>query len=175
MTPLVLLPMSPLHTPDWANTREARSVVRTHTSGIEAALGEEASLIGQDLPHGLRWRLGLEAAAFMSFEPEGELTFSLLTFDGIFGLPVDLAWRNWRARLEWAHLSAHFADGVRHGEELPDQDQLGPFSREWLGLSLAHQFTWLRPYIESQWIVHSAVPAMHKDCSNTGVKDVRLD
>jgi hypothetical protein len=156
MRGLLFLPMTPIHSPDWADTREARSVLRAHSSGLEAALGEELVLLGLDLPNGLHLRQGLEAAAFMSFEPEDELTFSLLTFDGIFGLPVDIQWRDWQLRMEWTHLSAHFADGIRKGDEFPEAEQTGSFSREWVGLSLGYEIAWFRPYLGSRWIIHSA-------------------
>ena len=100
--------------------------------------------------------LSLEAAGFMGFEPEGELTFSLLTFDGIVGLPIDLQWREWKLRAEWAHWSAHFADGIRHGDTLPGPELTGSFSREWVGLSLSRTVVWFEPYLGAQWIVHSA-------------------
>lgn len=156
MKALLLLPTLPIHVPHWADTRHPRSAVRLHTAGLEASLGESLALVGQDLPSGFRWRAGLEAGAFMNFEPAGELTFSLLTFDGVFGVPIDIAWQNWRGRVEWTHLSAHFADGIRHGDELPDPDHLGAFSREWLGMELGYQFHWLQPYAGLRWLVHSA-------------------
>ena len=155
MKTLLFLPAMPIYTPHWADTRESRSVIRFHSSGLEAALGEQRALVGMDTHRGLRTTLGLEAAAFMGFDPKGELTFSLLTFDGIFGLPLDLEWRDWSARLEWTHWSAHFADGVRQEESLPDPELTGSFSREWLGLTVARSMAWFRPYLAAQWIVHS--------------------
>jgi hypothetical protein len=156
MKALIFLPATSIHSPDWADTREARSVIRAHSSGLEAGLGEEIDLLGLDLPSGLRLRQGLEAAAFMAFDPEGDLTFSLLTFDGIVGVPIDIQWRDWQVRMEWTHLSAHFADGIRHGDELPDSDQTGPFSREWVELSLGREIAWFRPYVGTRKIIHSA-------------------
>lgn len=101
---------------------------------IDANLGADFPVVQLDAG-ALRAGLGVAAVGSMGFQPNGSLTFELQTFDGTFAFPLDAAWGPMRARLQWAHTSAHFADGVRN-----DPEHIGnraTFSREWLQLQVA--------------------------------------
>lgn len=101
---------------------------------IDANLGADFPLVQLDAGP-VHAGLGVAAAGSMGFQPNGSLTFELQTFDGTFAFPLDAAWGPLRARLQWAHTSAHFADGVRN-----DPEHIGTratFSREWLQLQVA--------------------------------------
>lgn len=102
---------------------------------LDATLAADFPVVGLDNGP---WsaRLGLSAATFMGFSSDGELTFGLRTFDGLFGFPLDVAVGPWSLRLQWAHLSAHYGDGVRHDEARPTN--LDPYSREYIQLTAGY-------------------------------------
>jgi hypothetical protein len=130
----LLLPAA-LHSPVYIDPREPLSRVRLRSDGIDAAVGDSVPIVELSVGR-LQAQLGLTGAVFMGFEPGESLTFYLLTFDGLFGAPLDLRWRDWEARLQWTHLSAHFGDGVRQLDQPPPLELQGAFSREWVALTL---------------------------------------
>ena len=101
------------------------------------------------------FQLGVAAAAFMGFRASGELTFDLRTFDGYFGFPVDVSWDIWAARFQWAHVSAHTADGIRK-DGAPDPSVVdGAWSREYWQLQGGPQLEWWRAYYGVMRVTHS--------------------
>ncbi len=119
-----------------ADTRSPLSTVllRAGTSGlaIDAGLGADFPFVQvRSLSH-VEAQVGLMAGAFMQFGAGGQLTFDLQTFDGEFGLPVDVRSGPWAVRGEWVHISAHYGDGIRKSGEHPTN--LDPYSREFVGL-----------------------------------------
>ncbi len=94
---------------------------------IDATLAAELRLLEARQP-GWALQVSLAASAHMGFEADAELTFGLRTFDGWFALPVDLLWGPWSARFGWVHVSAHYADGIRNADVLPEER--GSYSRE---------------------------------------------
>lgn len=115
--------------------------------------------IGADFPF-VEWRegpvraqVGLEAGVFMDFDAGGELTFDLMTFDGRFGLPVDVAAGAWSGRLEIAHLSAHWGDGVRKDGERPTNTD--SYSREFVTLTVARALGPARVYAGGRALLHT--------------------
>ncbi|MFT5683982.1 MAG: hypothetical protein ACI8RZ_004917 [Myxococcota bacterium] len=121
-----------LHTNHIASTRETTSRVVVRGSGIEAAMADSLPLVGGAVGE-VQVSLSLSTGVYMGFLPGAEWTFHLVTFDGLFGLPVDVRWRNLEGRLALVHLSGHFADGIDELDELPEDG--GAYSREWLSLS----------------------------------------
>jgi len=97
--------------------------------------------------------LGLAAGTWMRFGAGGELTFDLLTFDGLFALPLDLRSGRWAGRLQWAHVSAHWGDGVRKADEKPTN--LDPWSREYLQVQGGPRLGPVRLYAGARALVHS--------------------
>lgn len=156
---LLLLPALSLHPPRLADPREWQSRLAIAPAGIDAAMADTFGFVGMDgLTLGgqpLAWQLGLGAGVYMGFLPGGELTFDLVSFDGIFGLPLDLRWGRFDARLSLTHLSAHYADGVRRIDG-PLPEDTGPYSREWAELNLGVQLGPAHPYVSGRIITHSA-------------------
>jgi hypothetical protein len=117
----------------------------------------------------LRWgetraQVGLATALFLGFEADGELTFDFETFDGWFALPIDVASGPWSGRLEWAHLSAHWGDGVRDDGIRPNLDT---YSREWVRLWGARTVGPARFYASGQALLH-ALPATEPFAASVG-------
>lgn len=125
-----------------ADTRSALSTVLLRADGeglaIDAALGADFPIVGASFGE-VELQVGLLAATFMAFGAGGELTFDLITFDGRFGLPLDLRAGPWSARVEWVHVSAHYGDGVRSQGELPQN--LNAYSREFMNVYGSRDFT----------------------------------
>ncbi|MDG1480462.1 MAG: hypothetical protein P8R54_12765 [Myxococcota bacterium] len=151
------LPALALHTNHIASTRETMSRVVVRGSGIEATMADGLALIGGSLGEA-EVSLSLATGVYMGFLPGAEWTFHLVTFDGLFGLPVDIRWRNLEGRLALVHLSGHFADGIDKLDTVPES--AGGYSREWLSLSGgAHLLPLpgggeLYPYAEIRYIYH---------------------
>ena len=166
MPALLLLPGLSLHTPFYGATREPYTQLTVQAERIEGSIGRDIPLIGQrSLPApawgsrevgSLDWQVNLAAGTFMGFSPIGELTFDLLTFDGIFGLPVDLRWNQLELRVGWFHLSAHFADGIRRLPDKPDSSSQAGYSREWMDIYAAYWLGPVRPYLGARLSLHSA-------------------
>ncbi|MDP6931761.1 MAG: hypothetical protein QGG40_02550 [Myxococcota bacterium] len=152
--PLRLLPGLTLFAPRMADTREVGSWLVWHPSGIEAALGGDMALLGGELANGVEWRTGLRAGSFMGFHPGDSLTFHLETFDGLFGVPLEVGWKGVELELTWSHVSAHFADGLRAQGERPPEDS-EPYSLEWIELGLGYGAEWFRPYAAVRSTVHT--------------------
>lgn len=157
MTP-TWLPDEPLFPLPVADSRAPLSAVTLRFEDslvIDATLAADFPIVnvsfGETRP--LRLGFGVAAGAYMGFDPSGELTFQLQTFDGLFAFPLDLAWGPLRARLQWAHLSAHFADGVRDDPEL--RDRRDAFSREWVQLQVAGLLGPASVYGGSRLILHA--------------------
>jgi len=156
MGPWVLLPVSGLLGLPVADTRSANSVVNLRWDdgfAIDAAIGANFPAVEY---RGEAWaaQVGVEAAGFMSFDPDGALTFDLDTFDGVFGFPLSARAGRWSGRVEWAHLSAHFADGVRDNGALPGSgDQ---YSREYLRFIAARDLGPARVYGGGRLLTHDA-------------------
>lgn len=121
-------------------------------SGVDAAIATDFPLLFAQLPKGVELEVGLAAGGFMNFWSEGELTFDLYTFDGLFGLPVDVRWGPLSARLQWAHLSAHYGDALRKLKLRPDN--VDSWSREYWQLQVAGDWRFLHPYAGLRLIAH---------------------
>ncbi len=135
---LTALPGDPIFAVPVADTRASLSSVvlrfdpsTTLTLGpgqaIDANLGAALPLVGGRYGE-WDFQLSIAASVHMGFEADAELTFGLRTLDGWFALPLDVRSGPWSARLAWIHVSAHFADGIRSGEDLPSER--GSYSRE---------------------------------------------
>lgn len=147
------LPGGALTSPQVADTRETWStvVLRTGNTRLDAAIADRRGLFRLDLPQGTL-QLDLAAALYLGFDPGGELTFGITTVDGLVRLPLALRWRELGATLEWAHISAHFADGVRTLEDpLPDP---GVYSREYLRLVAGWEHPLFQPYVGARQLIH---------------------
>lgn len=120
--------------------------------GIDATLGATFPVVEvRDDQRALQ--LGVEAAGFMGFDPGDGLTFELETFDGTFSFPLSGRWGRWSARLEWAHTSAHYADGVRNDGEAPYRAE-DSYSREWIRLLGGGTFGPARVYLGARVVTH---------------------
>lgn len=98
---------------------------------VDAALGADFPLVQLHFDE-VELGFGISAATWLGFTSDGELTFGLRTFDGLFAFPIDAEWRQWTGRFQWAHVSAHYGDGIR--KEPRDQLNPDPFSREYVQL-----------------------------------------
>ncbi len=143
LTPL--LAADPLET---ANTL----TFRTGEPSLEGVVGDTAGLLRLDAGQ-VALQLELGAAILLGFLPGDGFTFGIATVDGLIRLPVSMAWGPWRASLEWAHISAHHADGVRYGEALPDKTD--GYSREHLRLLASCDLPWVQPYLAAKQVFHS--------------------
>lgn len=149
------LPSAPIWADPVADSRAPRSNVTAHLgegAGIDATLGLPVSLVELALGE-TRLHVGLAAAIFVGFVGDGVLIFDFETFDGWFALPIDLAVGPWSARLEWAHLSAHYGDGVRDNAVLPSNFEA--YSREWARLWGARTLGPARVYASVWALVHT--------------------
>jgi hypothetical protein len=148
------LPPAPIWSDAVADTRAPRSSITLHVlgdGGIDATLALPVPLVEL---HTGEWRaqVGLAAALFLGFEGDGPLTFDFETFDGWFALPIDVASGPWSARLEWAHLSAHYGDGVRDDAVRPDN--FDSYSREYVRLHGARTIGPARVYGSAWALLH---------------------
>jgi hypothetical protein len=152
------LPEAPLWEDAVADTRSPRSALYFHAlggSGIDATVALSVPLV--EVAWGdTRLQVGLSTALFLGFVADGPLIFDYETFDGWFALPVDLAVGPWSARLEWAHLSAHYGDGVRDNAVLPSN--FDAYSREWVRVWGARTLGPARAYV-SAWALLHTLPA----------------
>lgn len=137
-----------------ADSRSALSTVTVRFGEVvlvDATLAADFPLVAWRR-EGLALQFGIEAGGFMGFDPGGELTFGLDTFDGLFAFPLTLQSGEWTGRVEWAHLSAHFADGVRDNGGLPGSAE--GFSREWVRLQGARTVGPARFYAGAKVLTH---------------------
>lgn len=120
---------------------------------VDVGLAGELRLLGLETRE-LRAVVGLEGATWLGFQSSPGLVFDLLTFDGRFGLPVDLAWGPWSLRLHPSHTSAHTADGIPRldaAEVVGD----GSFSREDLELLGGRELGPLRLRAGGRLVLHA--------------------
>ncbi len=118
---------------------------------LEGVVGDTLGLVRVDAgPIDLQVELG--AAIFLGFLPGGSLTFGISPVDGLIRLPISMSWKRLRMTLEWAHISAHYADGVRYGDNLPPPSD--GYSREQLRLISSLELPWVRPYVALRELVH---------------------
>ena len=112
------LPSEPLFARPLADPREPSSSLTVNSDArIRAALASELGLV--QVGRRLRAQVGISAGTWMDFRAEEGLTFAFDSFDGRFGIPVDLAWPGGRLRVGWRHTSAHLADGQRTAQNHP--------------------------------------------------------
>jgi hypothetical protein len=119
---------------------------------LEGVVGDTAGLVRLETGE-VSLQLELGAAIFLGFLPGESFTFGIATVDGLIRVPLSVAWGDARLALEWAHISAHHADGVRYGEALPDNTD--GYSREQLRLMAAWDLAWLQPYLGLRQLIHS--------------------
>ncbi len=157
MSPLTfaLLPAEVVWTEPSADSRAPRSSVAVRLvggPGVDAVLALPLPIV-ELTNSSLRLQVGLSSAVFLGFAAEGDLVFDFETFDGWFALPIDVAVGPWSARLELAHLSAHYGDGVRDNSVRPGN--FDPYSREWVRLWGARTLGPARLYASAWALVHS--------------------
>ena len=145
------LPSRPAFAPPLADTRSPYSVVVGHSDGIDAAVAARFPLVELDAG-AVRAQFGVSAGLFLGFQPDGPLVFDFETFDGLFLFPLDVQAGPWSARLTWAHLSAHYGDGVRDDGALPTN--IGAYSREWAALTVVRQLGPARVYVGGRALLH---------------------
>jgi len=149
------LPAVPLWDDPIADSRAPRSSLTVRTGErptIDATLGLPLPLV-EFAWNDTRVQIGLATAIFLGFVNDGPLIFDFETFDGWFALPVDVSAGPWSARLEWAHLSAHYGDGIRDNSARPGN--IDPFSREWVRLWGARTLGPARVYGSAWALLHT--------------------
>jgi hypothetical protein len=146
------LPPTPAFVPPIADTRAPYSSVLVRPDGIDTAVAARFPLVELD-GGGVRAQLGVSAGLFMGFQPDGPLVFDFQTFDGLFAFPLDVEAGPWSARLAWAHLSAHYGDGVRDDGARPTNTDA--YSREWIALTVARRVGPARFYAGGRALVHA--------------------
>lgn len=151
---LTLLPgerLTPLLPADPLETTNSLSF-RSGDPPLEGVVGDTAGLLRVDTgPATLQLELG--AAIFLGFLPGESFTFGIATVDGLIRVPVSLSWGDARLALEWGHISAHYADGVRYDDQLPENTR--GYSREHLRLLAAWHLPWVQPYLGLRQLIHS--------------------
>ncbi len=150
----VLLPATGVFVLPVADPRAALSSVTLRWDDhfkVDAAIAENFPLLALTLGE-LHADLGIEAGVWMGFDPEDNLRFDLVTVDGTFGIPLAVQSGPWSGRLELAHTSAHFADGVRGGATLPGSPD--GYSREWLSVIGSRQLGPARLYVGGHALIH---------------------
>lgn len=150
-----------------ADTRSPLSTVLIRSNadgvGIDAALGADFPILELRFSSGVDVQVGLGAGAFMAFGAGGELTFDLQTFDGRFGLPIDVRGGRWAVRAEWIHLSAHYGDGIRKSGSTPSN--LGSYSREFIEVLTSRDLDVpnvldARAYVGGHAVIHALPEAL---------------
>ncbi|GDX79945.1 hypothetical protein LBMAG42_17560 [Deltaproteobacteria bacterium] len=137
-----------------ADTRSALSSVTLRWDdrfGVDATIGADFPIVGVRAGK-LRFGFGITAQGNMGFEPNDDLRFDLETFDGTFAFPLDARFGPWSARLDLAHTSAHFADGVRDNAALPASPD--GYSREWIRLLASRELGPARLYAGGRALLH---------------------
>jgi hypothetical protein len=157
----VALPARAIYALPVADTRSPLSslLLRSGDTGglqIDGALAADFPIV-EWRPEGWRFGAGLAAGAFLQFGAGGELTFDLTTFDGLFALPIDVARGIVYGRVQWVHVSAHYGDGVRKGDDRPTN--LDAWSREYLQAQVAVRLGPARVYAGGRGVLH-ALPAV---------------
>lgn len=137
-----------------ADTREVQTLLqyRSGSPRIDANLGETIGLL-KLISDSWSLRMDIEAGIFMGFIPGGELTFGMLTVDGLFRLPLRWERGPWMLQADWSHDSAHYADGVRTSPHLP-RDR-GTWSRESLRQLLFWRSASWQLYLGPRELIHS--------------------
>lgn len=137
-----------------ADTRSALSSVTLRWDerfAVDATLGTDFPIAALSTSQGA-FAFGVTAQANLGFQPNDDLRFDLETFDGTFGFPLDARFGPWSARLELAHTSAHFADGVRTDGERPGPTE--GYSREWARLQVSRDLGPARLYVGGRALLH---------------------
>jgi hypothetical protein len=134
---------------------ESSLTVRTLTdsqTGILGRLGVNRPLV-QFTNGRFTTQIGFSALAHMGFQSDGELTFGLRTFDGIFAVPISLAVGETVLTLRWLHRSSHYADGIRFEDEMPSNTD--STSSESLEFSVSETRGWVTGHNRFEWRYHS--------------------
>jgi hypothetical protein len=127
------MPGAPLLASPTADPRATRLHVSWRPDGnVDAALGQTVPLVQYSGP--VKVQAGLLFGTWLRFQQGGPGTFDLHTFDGSFGVPVDVELEHLVVRLAWRHTSAHIADGLdrpsitwsREEAQLLTRTQVGP-------------------------------------------------
>ena len=127
------MPGPPLLATPIADPRASRLQATWRSDGeIDAALGHVVPLVQYSGP--VRVQAGLLFGTWLRFEPSGPGTFDLNTFDGSFGVPVDLEIDELSLRVAWRHTSAHVADGLDRPSITFSREELLALARYDLGL-----------------------------------------
>lgn len=149
------LPETPLLTPQVADPRETATAftLRSGTTRLDGTIADRVCLLHYTTSD-LALQVDLGLGLFLGFDPGGSLTFGITTVDGLIRLPVAARWRDLGALVEWAHLSAHYADGVRQSDLRPPEDE-GPWSREYVRVAFSWEHATFRPYVGSRALIHT--------------------
>ncbi|MXW03501.1 MAG: DUF1207 domain-containing protein [Gemmatimonadetes bacterium] len=146
-------PQQRLFRPLLADPTEARLAVTSNLGDrLNGDIGGswEAADYAWDGNNGLRFRTGIHAGVFSKLRRSGT-TFPLETADYLIGFHADLGNDRYTGRFEYAHVSAHLADGYvgyggpRHVDQADQADQAVramramTYSREYFTLYVARE------------------------------------
>ena len=127
--------------------------LRTGVPTVDTAIADRVGF--------LRWSHGdwtgqidLAAGLFLGFDPGGQMTFGMQTVDGLIRLPLSARHGPLSASLEWAHVSAHYADGIRNATDQPLPER-ATYSREYIRLQTSWEMDWFTPYLACRQLIHS--------------------
>lgn len=135
-------PQQRLFRPLLADPTEARLAITSNLGNrLSGDIGAswEAADYAWDGDSGLRFRTGIHAGVFSRLRRSGT-TFPLETADYLIGFHADLGNDRYTGRFEYAHVSAHLADGYEGygGPHQPDQEDRATramtYSREYFTL-----------------------------------------
>jgi len=158
----------------WADGREpmSRVIGRSGDTRIEATLADGV-VFTEYTTDAFSLQVGLAAGGFLSFDPSGALTFALMTFDGLVAIPFTLTHGRFAHTLEWAHVSAHYADGIRGVLGYGEIDT-GTYSREYARWITAWESGAWMPYVGGQWLLHR-IPEAARPGAQAGLQWVAQD
>jgi hypothetical protein len=146
-------PRSRLFQPLLADPTETQfSILKyTNNSRLEGTIGGSWEAFDAKRANGSTVRIGIHAGVFTLLRKTGP-TFPLEMTDFLFGLHTDVQQGHFSGRFEFAHVSAHLADGFSDPVRRPFT-----YSREYFTFYGAYSWHWLRVY-SSLRLSNHAIP-----------------
>jgi len=157
--------MVPLAPADPYETATALTL-RSGDPPLEGVVGDMAGIARLDLGTAAL-QIDLGGAILLGFLPGDGFTFGVWTLDGLIRLPLSVEVGGFTGTVEWSHVSAHYADGVRYDGARPDNTD--GWSREQVRLLAAWRTERVTPYLAVRELLH-ALPAAPRPGVQVGLR-----